>query len=195
MTEDSIKNLLQEVDQMAGRPAGVGVDPSTIRRRAKRRRLASVAGPVAAAAVLMIALSIWSPAIRTPEHTAEQMQIASLTGQIRQLQASTDAALALIHEVLEDQRRQSRLEELEAELASISDPREEIRKQVDKAAFNLVYQADRLYRELNETGSAVETYNRVIRLFPKTQWASVARQKLSEIEKQKYLKRQIHKEI
>jgi outer membrane protein assembly factor BamD (BamD/ComL family) len=84
--------------------------------------------------------------------------------------------------VLEDERRQSRLEELEAQLASIPDPLEEIRKQVDKTAFILVYQADRLYRELNETESAVETYNRVIRLFPRNQWAAVARERLSEIE-------------
>jgi hypothetical protein len=59
---------------------------------------------------------------------------------------------------------------------------EEMQKQVDKAAFTLVYQADRLYRELNQTGSAVEAYNRVIRLFPENRWAKVAKQRLAEIE-------------
>ena len=182
MTEDKIRDLLQEADRIAGRPARVRVDASAIRRRAARRRLASLAGPVVAAAVLMIALGIWSLVIKTPEPTREQRKIASLETQVKQLRASTDAALALIHEVLEDERRQSRLDELEAELAGIPDPLEEIRKQVDKTAFILVYQADRLYRELNETESAVETYNRVIRLFPRNQWATVARERLSEIE-------------
>lgn len=182
MTEDKIRNLLQEADRMAGRPVRTRVDVTAIRRRAGRRRLASLAGPVAAAAVLMIALGIWSLVIKTPEPTREQRKIASLESQVKQLRASTDAALALIHEVLEDERRQSRLDELEAELASIPDPLEEIRTQVDKTAFILVYQADRLYRELNETESAVETYNRVIRLFPRNQWATVARERLSEIE-------------
>ncbi len=195
MTEDKIRNLLQQADRMAGRPARVGVDLSTVRRRANRRRLASLVGPVAAAAVLMIALGLWSLAIRTPEPKGEQRKIASLETQIKQLQASTDAALALIHEVLEDERRQSLLDKLEAELASIPDPLEEIRKRVDKTAFILVYQADRLYRELNEAESAVETYNRVIRLFPRNQSATVARQRLLEIENTKYLRRQIHKEI
>ena len=195
MTEEKIGSLLQEADRMAGRPAQVSVDLSAVRRRANRRRLTSLAGPVVSAAALMIALAVWSLAIKTPEPTGEQRKIASLETQVKLLQASTDAALALIHEVLENERRQSRLEELEAELASIPDPLEEIRKQVDKTAFILVYQADRLYRELNETESAVETYNRVIRLFPRNQWAAVARQRLSEIENTKYLRRQIHKEI
>ena len=182
MTEDKIKNLLQQVDRIAGRPARVRVDVSAIRRRAARRRLTNLTGPVAAAAMLVIALGIWSLGIRTPEPTREQRRIASLESQVKQLRASTDAALALIHEVLEDERRQSRLDELEAELASIPDPIDEIQRQVDETAFYLVYQADRLYRDLNETKSAVETYKRVIKLFPRNQWATVARQRLSEIE-------------
>ncbi|MHC4120166.1 MAG: tetratricopeptide repeat protein [Planctomycetota bacterium] len=195
MTNDKIENLLQQADRMAGGPARVGVDVSIIRRRANRRRLAISACPVAAAAVLVVALGVWSLGVKQPLPTDEQRKIASLETQIRQLQASTDAAVALIHEVLENERRQSWLDELEAELASISDPLEEIRKQVDTTAFILVYQADRLYRELNETESAVQTYNRVIRLFPANQWAEVARQRLSEIEKTRYLREQIYKEI
>lgn len=182
MTEDKIKNLLQETDRIAGRPAQVGVNLSAIRRRANRKRLTRLVGPVAAAAALMIGLGIWSLAIKTPEPTGEQRKIVTLETQVKQLQASTDAALALIHEVLEDERRQSRLDQLEAELASIPDPLEEIQRQVDKTAFYLVYQADRLYRELNETESAVETYKRVIKLFPRNQWAGVAQERLSEIE-------------
>ncbi len=44
-----------------------------------------------------------------------------------------------------------------------------------------MYQADRLYKELNLKGSAVETYNRVIDLFPENKWAEVARTRLSEM--------------
>ena len=61
------------------------------------------------------------------------------------------------------------------------DPLEEVQQQVDKTAFILVYQADRLYRELNQTESAVETYKRVIQLFPENQWAKVARERLAQI--------------
>ena len=182
MSDERIEKLLQQADRMAGPPARVRVDLSDIHWRANRGWIVNFAGPVATAAVLMIALGIWSITLRTTQTTPEQERIASLENQVEQLQARTNAAMSLIQEVLEQERRQKNLDELEAELASIPDPLEEMQKQVDKTAFILVYQADRLYRELNQTNSAVEAYNRVIRLFPQNQWAQVARQRLEEIE-------------
>jgi len=188
MTEDKIKNLLQKADQMAGGPAPVSANLSAVvRRRANRRRIATFAVPVAAA-VFLIGLGVWSITIRTSKTTQDQEKIASLETEIKQLQARTDAALNLIQEVLEEERRQRRLDELEAQLASIPDPLEELQKQVDKTAFILVYQADRMYRELNQMDSAVEAYNRVIALFPQNRWAKVARERLAEIENRKYNK-------
>jgi len=182
MSKNRIEELLREADRLAGRPARISVKPYEIRRLANRRRFKHITGLAAAAAIILIAAGIWRQADDNSRQPKEQEKITALEAQVKQLQASTDAAVALIHEVLEDERRQSRLVELEAELASIPDPIEEIEKQVDKTAFILVYQADLLYRKLNETESAIETYNRVIRLFPKNQWAAVARQRLSEIE-------------
>jgi tetratricopeptide (TPR) repeat protein len=185
MTEDKIKNLLQQADKAAGGANPVRVDISAIRRRAGRKNMINLAVPLATAALLMVALSVLTVMFRTAEPTQEQEKIAMLENQIKQLQARTDAALNLIREVLDEERRQSRLNELQAQLASIPDPLEEVRKQVDKTAFILVYEADRLYNELNQTDSAVENYNRVIELFPENRWAKVARQRLSEIENRK----------
>ncbi len=190
MTEDKIKNLLQEADRMAGLPIPVSANLSAVvRHRAHRRRFVNLAAPLAAAAVVLIAAGIWNLAIRTTEKTQEKEKIALLEIQLKQLYVRTDAALNLIQDVLEKEQKQRSLDELEAQLASIPDPLEEIQKQVDKTAFILVYQADRLYRELNRTDSAVETYNRVIELFPKNRWAQVARQRLSEIENRQFNKR------
>jgi tetratricopeptide (TPR) repeat protein len=111
-----------------------------------------------------------------------------LEDQIKQLQTKTDAALNLLQNAIEEERKQNQLTELETELASIPDPLEEIQKQVDKTAFILLYQADRMYRELNQTSRAVETYNRIIELFPKNRWAQVAQQRLLEIENRKFNK-------
>jgi len=181
MTEDKIKNLLQEADRIAGTPEQVSVNISDIRRRAHYRRILFFKAPIAAAAVILVAAGIWSLLITTPQPPEQHDKIASLETQIKELQASTDAAISLIHEVLEAERRQSRLNELEVKLASIPDPLEEVQKQVDKTAFILVYQADRMYRELNQTDTAVETYKRVIQLFPENQWAKVARERLAQI--------------
>jgi tetratricopeptide (TPR) repeat protein len=191
MTEDKIKNLLQEADLMAGLPGSVSAHLSAIvRRRAHRRHLRiSLATPLAAAAVILIAAGIWNLTIKTTEKTKDQEKIVSLEKQLEQLQTRTDAALKLIQEVLVAEQQKDSLDELEAQLASIPDPLDEIQKQVDKTAFILVYQADRLYRELNRTDSAIEAYNRVIELFPKNRWAQVARERLSEIDSRKFNKR------
>ncbi len=185
MTEERLKNLIQEADKNAGSPAPVHIDISAVRRKANFGYRILIKIPLAAAAVLLIVVGIRYLPISRTETTERQVQIASLEIQIKQLQVSTDAAINLIHEVLEQEQRQTRLDKLEIRLASIPDPLEEMSKQVDKTAFILVYQADRLYRELNDTDSAVETYKRVIKLFPENQWAKVARERLTEIEERK----------
>lgn len=185
MPQDKIRDLLQQADLAAGRPTGASVNLSAIRRRANRRRLVGKAVGVAAAAVLVAAAGIWQYNGEGPVVTTEQDRIVALETQIKQLQARTDAALSLIHEVLEDDRKERRLNELHAELASIPDPLEQIAREVDKTAFTLVYHADQLYYELNQTDSAVEAYNQVIVLFPNNRWAEVARQRLTDIKEKK----------
>ena len=181
MTEDKLKNMLRKADQSAGIPSPVEVDISAIRQRAKRRRIYRLAYPSAAAAVVIIAVTLWSLLIPEPETGRQPTQVASDEMKIRQLQASTDETVNLIREILEEEQRQQRLNELNAQLASIPDPLEEIQEELDRTAFILVYSADRMYKELNLTDSAVETYRRVIKLFPDNQWAKVARERLEEI--------------
>lgn len=179
MTEDKIKKLLYDADQTAGGPAPLSANlAAAVRRRANRRNIANLAARIAAAAVVVIALGIWS---YTAKKTRDRQRIVALETQIEQLRVQTDATLNLIREVLDEDRKQRRLSELRAQLANYSDPLEEIQKQVDKTAFILVYQANRMYRELNQKDSAVQAYNRVIELFPQSRWAEEARQRLSEI--------------
>ncbi|MHC4642581.1 MAG: hypothetical protein ACYS32_13125 [Planctomycetota bacterium] len=179
MTEDKIKNLLQEADHMAGEPASLSTNLAfAVRRRANRRQTVNLAARIAAAAVVVIALGVWS---FTAKKARDRQRIVALEMQIEQLRVQTDATLNLIREVLDEERKQRRLQELQAQLASIPDPLEEIQKQVDKTAFILVYRANRMYRELDQKDSAIQAYNRVIELFPQSRWAEVARQRLSEI--------------
>lgn len=184
MTDDKIKQLFQIADRTAGRPLMFPIKASAVRRRARVRRAVSVTFRTAAA-LLILGFVIWGLSDRSAKQTAKQAQIAALQAQVKLLQARTDATLKLVREVLKSEREESRLDELQAELANIPDPLEEIQKQVDKTAFTLVYHADQMYRQLNQKGSAVEAYNRVIKLFPKNRWAEVARQRLSEIEGKK----------
>jgi hypothetical protein len=184
MTEDKIKNLLYEADRTAGGPAPLSANlAAAVRRRASRRHTANLALRVAAAAVILFALGIWS---FTAKKNRDRQRIVALEMQIKQLKTQTDATLNLIREVLEEERKQRRLDELRAQLAGYADPLEEIQKQVDKTAFILVYQANRMYRELDRKDSAIRAYNRVIELFPQSRWAEVARQRISEIQKNQH---------
>lgn len=184
MSENRIRELLRNADRAAGPPDFGRISAADLRRRIRRQRLVWLGTPAAVAAMLLLGFGIWSLCSRPGEPAPPQPdRIASLEQQVKQLQAQTDSALKLVHEVLAQERQQQRLAALEAELASIPDPTEEIERQVDKTAFVLVYEADRLYRELNQTKSAVEAYEQVIRLFPKNQWANVARERLAEIKK------------
>jgi hypothetical protein len=179
MTEDKIKNLLQKADQTAGEPVHISTNlGKLVQRRAGHKQTLNLAVRIAAAAIVIIALGIWS---FTAKKARDRQRIIALEAEIKQLRVQTDATLNLIREVLDEERKQRRLNELQAQLASYSDPLEEIQKQVDKTAFILVYQANRMYRELDQKDSAVQAYNRVIELFPQSRWAEVARQRLSEI--------------
>ncbi len=183
MTEEKIKNLLQKADQAA--PAQTPVCSrltAALRRRANRRRFINITAPIATAATLLITFGVWHLTTRTTQTKQDRNKITSLQAEIKELHARTDATLKLIQEVLDNQRQQRRLDELQAQLANIPKPLEEIQKQVDKTAFILVYQADRMYREHNQKNSAIRAYNRVIELFPQTQSAKVAKQRLSEIQ-------------
>ena len=187
MSEERIKTLLQKVDEVAGTPAFGPVSTSRIRQRIHRKWIVRSA-VVTAAAVTTIAATLWTLCTRTERPQPQPQAIASLEAEIKQLRAQTDSTLRLVQEVLKRDRQERHLAQLEAELATIPDPRLEIERQVDKTVFLLVYQADKLYKELNQTESAVAAYKEVIQLFPKNRWAEVARERLSQIER-----RQINK--
>ncbi len=183
MTEDKLKKLLQKADQNVGYPKPVEVNVFTIRQRARHRQIYRIVYPASVAAILVLAISIWSLSGKKTEPEKETTQVVSndIETKIKQLQVSTDETIRLIHDIIEQEDRERRLNELEAELAAIPDPLEEINEQLDRTAFILVYSADRMYNELNLTDSAIETYKRVIKLFPDNQWAKVAHERLEEI--------------
>ena len=181
MNDDRLKKLLQDADRGANlHPAMCGADlTKAVRRRAHKRRVMRVGLSSVAAAVVFTAVGFWVVGGILDGRNARQ--IALLEAKVADLTMQTEVSQKFIAELVEREKQSMRLLELEEELASIPDPLVEIERQYDKTAFVLVYQADRLYKELNLKGSAVETYNRVIDLFPENKWAEVARTRLSEM--------------
>ena len=182
MNEEQIKRLFTEADEAAGEPTFRCITTAGIRRQVRHRWLVRVAVPTSLAAAVALAAVLSAISVHTEGPQVQPQRIVSLEEQVKQLQARTDATFKLVQEVLERDRQDRRLAALETELASIPDPVKEIDRQVDKTAFILIYQADKLYRELNQRESAVAAYKEVIQLFPTNRWAAVARERLSQIE-------------
>ena len=183
MNEKKIETLLHGADDRAGRPIFDRVTAAAIRRRVSRRRIIRTVAPLTAAALVAVTIAALAVSMKARRPDPEPQRIASLEEQVKQLQERTDATLKLVQDVLEQDRRQRRLAAAEAELASIPDPMEQVERQVDKTVFLLIYQADRLYKELNQTESAVAAYKEIIQLFPTNRWAEVAKERLAEIDK------------
>jgi hypothetical protein len=182
MEEERIRQLLQEAEEAAQQlnmPAAGDVAAS-VRRRARYIRIRNVSLRLAAAAVILIAAGVLVLQI---QKGLEAERIASAEKQIAELSIRTDAVVNLLNEVLENERRQQELAEIEARLVSIGDPMEDVEREIDKAAFVLVYHADLMYKQLQQTDSAVQTYKQVIEYFGDNRWAEVARERLKEIEK------------
>jgi len=189
VNEEQIKSLLEDADQTAGPPQYGAVRARDIRLRLRRRRSIAIAAPAAAAAILLCGVALWNRRPHPEGPAAEpQERIASLEEQVQQLRTQTETTMRLVQEVLAKEQQERRLAALQAELASIPDPAEELKRQADKTAFTLVYQADRMIRELNQTESAVEAYEQVIRLFPQNRWADVARERLAQIRNHRFNK-------
>jgi hypothetical protein len=179
MNDEQITELLKRADEAAGPPHLSGVTASGVRKRIRHRRLVT-GGALAATAGMLLIAGLWSLPHGGGTDVKEQ-RIASLEDEVRQLKAQSEETLAMVRDVLAKERQTDRLLALETELARIPDPVEQMKERDDKTAFSLVYQADRMYREMNQTRSAVETYEQVIRLYPQNHWAEVARQRITEI--------------
>lgn len=181
MSEERLKELLRQADRCAeshrSSPGGDLAD--IVRRRARSRHIRRISFSSAAAAVILVAIGVWT--VVSMSNVRNARQIAALEAKVAELTAQMETSLRFVKELTQHEREHARRLQLERELAAIPDPLEEIARQDDRTAFVMVYQADKLYRELNLRGSAVKTYNRVIKLFPENRWAEVAKERLSQM--------------
>jgi hypothetical protein len=192
MASDPLGEWLRRADAAAGLPLPIQADLAERVRHQARRRRTTRAAAGAAAMVLLAVGAVWAlwPLIERPTGngagpivaaTAEQAEIARLQEKVHRLQEEVQWRTAAIERTLTLETQQRRLAELRRRAAE-PDALDRLDQQTDQTAFTIIYQADRMYKELGLEARAVEDYRRVIRLFPETRWAEVARKRLSEIE-------------
>ncbi|MBW8035061.1 MAG: hypothetical protein FVQ79_05370 [Planctomycetes bacterium] len=195
MEEEKLKNILQQADRFSGDyiAPDASVIAGFVRSRVRRRRRnLYLRFAASAAAVLIVCVGI----LNTGRHRAvdgdlyvKGENIEQLQAEVRRLQSEVDSMQIAVRRAIDEEKSNATLAKLEAELASISDPIEDVQRQVDRAAFIIVYQGDRMYRDHNLINAAIESYKRAIEFFPANKWAEVARSRLFEIENKKKMKR------
>ena len=184
MKEDQLAGQLREADAAFGPAPALPEDlhdrvVRRWRRRRAGRRLSYAAGLVAAVAAAGMWLALTGPTKPTglpPEG------IHPTASGVRALNAAADARLATVERVLDLGRRRRALGA--AASSDPIDPVKEVRRQIDRSAYLILLRADRMYQVTGRRDSAIATYQQVIKMFPQTPWAEVARQRESALQQQ-----------
>jgi hypothetical protein len=200
MAHDPMETLIREADAAAGEAPRVGADlAGRVEALGRRRKRTRVAGMSAAGIAFVIGIGmVWTAGLgpevgpgevvvlaRGGESKAQtDAEVARLREEIEILRAQADAYKALADRLLMEREDRALVARSARPIsgAGVLDP---IQTQLDRAAFTMMYQADRMREELNLPGSAAEQYRRVIELFGQTRWAEVARDRLKEMKTSK----------
>jgi hypothetical protein len=175
-----LEQLLTDADATATSPVErIGNMGERVRSIARRRRNACVFA--SAAASLVVALSVLfalrpqfaGPVVRDdappPSPDAVEEVIAALD-------AEADARMAIVERLVAAEHHRAL-----ARRSRAPDPLLAVRREQDQAAYMLIYEADRIAQKRSERARATEKYRRVLALFPETHWASLARERLVEL--------------
>jgi len=178
------RRLGEDLSRLAAR-AGGGPAPGRVLKRLEvrtLRRRVGAAGALAAAIVTAAAVMTLSSGPRVKTQEVAGAEEAALRAEIARLQAEAEWRTDVVRHMLALERQRRLDEELRRQLAR-PDPAEQIVRDVEEVAFVIVHDADRVRQEEGGLESAVAAYRQVVRLFPRTRWANVARKRLADIDK------------
>ena len=182
MNDDRLTDLLRAADRDAGPPALRPDLADRVRRKALLHRRYEARGAAAAAMLVFAVGSGWLLSHSRPSSLAPQEVVDhdELSRELAAIRAEAEAKTALVRRLQSIRRigvaRRGRLGySIEPALAR------RMKRQIDRAAFTIVYTADRLHREAGLIESAVEQYEQALRLFPQTPAAETARRRLAKL--------------
>ncbi len=197
MFDGELGNLLRQADEgftpelPAARETARRVRELDRRRRQRERRLAAGAVLVVLVATGLTAWS-WNESRReTAQPIAAQMAevpSAATDGtdttpdDLEMLAAEAESHLRLARRMMADREQEEIERRVMRDLAQ-PDPIDEVRERLDVVAFRMVSEADRLLAAMQPAEEAIAIYREVIRLFPETSSAHIARERLSALAK------------
>lgn len=179
MTHDPIEQLLRRADATAGAPQQSPDDlPARVKvlhTRRQRRRLISAAASAALLCIVAVGVGLLSqPSAMSPGDIARlKAEITELREQITEREAHIELLLAI-------EQQQQELAQLR-QVVYVVDPTDQINYQVSRAALTILLEADRKHEQYGLTESARRDYQRIIDLFPDTDSAATAHQRLAAL--------------
>jgi hypothetical protein len=177
MKQDQLIQLIKDTDKAFGETAPIRINTQAIRQRAAYRRWALRMGSMAAVVIgtVILGFGLW------PQSNRPSPPSMAASDTLKQLEAQSNVLLAQVKQLDKINARahhHQRLGELHRQMAAISDPRQDVRKEISQAARTLVAAADRLLQDPGQRRRARKTYERVIQLFPENNWSHIARKRL-----------------
>lgn len=188
MRDDELKSLLR------GAEVGLGdapVDAARLaervrdrrRRRGRNRRVIAVAAPLLLAIGAVGLFRSGRDVAMPVDHVAQQERqtTANEEADIERLVAQADFHRRVALRIDALLREERSLGEAREALAA-AEPEAEIREQLEIVAYRMILRADALRAAMEPGDAALVIYQDIVRLFPNTQSAELARRRLTELE-------------
>jgi hypothetical protein len=191
---DNLEQLLRDADASAC-PLPLPPDDlvNRVRRLARRRRRnARFAGTAAAMLILAIGAIAWQwghspsrpnpgPIASAPTGGTDGLTPEQLRAQIDQLDKAASLRIAAVERIMAEEEQHNRIAQLRRQIAEAgaTDP---LTRRFDEAARKLLVTADRLEYEFNDCRAAIEIYKSVLKQYPQTPSAEVARTRLARLQ-------------
>jgi len=154
-----------------------------ISARPKPARRVALASALAAAAVLVLAVGL-RPLFRGKPDDASPHDASPANRELALIEDKIRRTENRINTMLAAQRR-TRLSRRLQQLAGRPTPIEAVNRQLDRAALVSVYRADQLAADRRSRVEAIRAYRMVVKHFPRTHWADVAKARLEALESPK----------
>jgi hypothetical protein len=175
MHDDELKKLLRQADAGRDRLLTDGRELADHVRwvdRSRRKRARVLAAVMPAALAIVVGWMILSRDTSVAPNGAVEL------AQIERLRVQAEFHERRARELIARVERERGLPST-PHASEVSDPLAEIREQVDVVAYQMILRADALRAGMMASREAIELYRKVLRLFPKTYSAQVARDRLS----------------
>lgn len=179
-TEQKIQRLLFEADNTAAKPPVIsgnkliaGIRQKESRRKFRQRIAVNV---LSTAAIVAVVCSFWSH-----KSAVKKQQFADIQQEVDKITLRMDRTLALIHTTLESQKKYDEIIQLKTQLSNYDESGQQFEAQEEATAMTLFLQANRL-QEANLTQSAMDYYDRIIKMHPVDPYIQMAQQKIQQIQ-------------